>query len=943
MSANYITPYYCYSSRLISLPLCVFIQAIGQVALDALELLCSSLTINEHEEIEGEYSYSADTSLSLPLEARKRVSLVLSKEVMDGILELLHQRTEVTMAVSAAKLLRTFHIRAPKETEFALLECPAGVQRIVDVLRDPREVVRNLVVLALGSLTTVCVELCEAVAFQEGLEQLFNIMRLEGMLTGGEVIRDCLVVCMNVIKNSVVAQRLFCDGQCIHILHRLIDLRRLQEGKPSELSVSPLQEQIMVSGITLLRLVLSRSSGQIAAAENQGGLKHKQQSVACAADGLLSELLVHVAFSRADPYSFTPSSVRSIACEAVGDLMNNNYEIQYFMDQMLVMDLGKDSILLSSLLVERLLECAGNQSNNAIWGCLYSLYVGNELGATQALNHVLAPPPPPVGVDIDLELWEPPPAMGSIVLSALEALGNNSYIPNVVDKSIIACKVLSLLLQEGGDNAAEITLCLKVRSPDGEPLMSFMTRHAEVAYLKATHGKMVLCVEILKVLCHWLNGSSVAVDVLLHSPESLFLYELAAKAEFKGNNEGNVKDGTYSAKTEAHCIACLILGLCFLHSTPQDHEQDGKLVDHCSNSSISSVSRAIENKVGLRRVTSGIDMLKRHVEATKPPISKHNKTGSSGCLWTRGFAKLVTHTAETMRSSVIEYFHTEWKRDESDERVKMMENELKGLNTTILALEQQLENKNVQQELPPASAPAAIHSPPLTDADHENRTLVSRQSKNAEAILKEENTNLVAENENLKHELMLALNNNNKPTPPSPNTVQRESETVLALRKRISALELEIESQSKALVTTAASFQTQMTSAENDRAAALEEANQALTYQTATQVELSNTTNQLIRETERLEEARKEVDELKNKARDNIVKTVQEEHINDVSNERNNNDSFELLAIIAQLGVMVEELVRTLESIGDASAIEVVMNRVAAICIQRFGVFVSYL
>ncbi len=901
-------------------------------------LLCTSLA-SEDEETDGErvgneYSDSPDTSFSLPLELRRHVSLVLSKEAMDGILELLHQPTEVSVSVSAAKILRAFHVRAPKETELALLECPAGVQRIVDGLRDPREVVRNLVVLALGSLTTICVELCEAVAFQEGLELLFNIMCLEGMLTGGEVIRDCLVVCMNVIKNSVVAQRLFCEGQCIHILHRLIDLRRLSEGPPSELSVSALQEQIMVSGITLLRLLLSCRRGQ--SAENQG-LKQKQQSVACAADGLLSELLVHVALSRADPYSFTPSSVRSIACETVGDLMNDNCEIQHFMDQMLVMDLGKGSILLSSLLVERMLEYSGKQPDVAIWNCLHSLYVGNELGATQALSHVLAPSPPPVGVDIDLELWEPPPAVGNIVLSALEALEKDSYTSNIVDKAIIACKVLALLLKEGGENAADITLRLKVRSPDGEPLLPFITRHAEDAYVKETHGRMVLCVEILKVLCQWLNGSSLAVESLLSSPEALFLYELAAKAEFKGNNEGNnnMKEGGCSAKTAAHCIACLILGLCFLQATAE-HEKEGKLVRCSSNT---SVSQAIENKVGLRRLASGIDKLKRCVEAANKPTSR-GKTGSYGCFWKPDFSQLVTHTAENMRSRIIEYFHAEWKRDEGDERVKMMENELKGLSMTILALEQQLKSKTEQQELATSSSlPAAIHRPPLYDEDFKNTTLDNPESMNAEeAMLKEENANLLAENDKLKSELLLALNNNT-PTPPSLDAVQRESEMMLVLRERISGLELELDSQRKALATTEVSLQSQLTSAENDKATVLEEANQAIACQTKTQVELSNVNAQLIRETERLEEARKEVDELK-KAQDDVKKTVQK-HINVVPNERDG-DNFELLSIIAQLDVVVKELVRMLESSGDASAIEVAMNSAAAICIKRFGVFVSY-
>ncbi len=903
---------------------------LGQVALDAVGLLCTSLITKDEEtgsQGEGdEYSDSPD------LELRRRVSLLLSKESMDGILELLHQPADVSVAVSAAKILRTFHIRAPKETEAALLECPAGVQRIVDGLRDPREVVRNLIVLALGSLTTVCVELCEAVAFQEGLEQLFNIMSLEGMLNGGEVVRDCLIVCMNVIKNFAIAQRLFCEGHAINILHRLIDLRRLSEGLPSEVSVSVLQEQIMVSAITLLRLSLAHRRGQ--SVENQER-KQMQQSVACAAGGLLSELLVHVSLSRADPYSFTPSSVRSIACEAVGDLMTGNCEIQHFMDQMLVMDLGKGSISLSSLLVERILEYSSSkQSVVAIWNCLHSLYAGNELGAAQALSHVLAPPPPPVGVDIDLELWNPPPAVGNIVLSALEALETHSCTSTIVDRAIIACKVLALLLKEGGENTADITLRLKVRSPDGEPLLSFVTRHAEDAYEKETHGRMVLCVEVLKVLCQWLNGSSLAVESLLSSPEALFLYELAAKAELKGNSE---KEGDLSAKTATHYIACLILGLCFLQVT-DEHEKEGKL-DGCS-SHTPSVLQAIESKVGLRRLASGIDILKRRVEAATKPTSR-GKTVRYGRFWTPDFCQLVTNTAENTRSRIIEYFHAEWKRGEGDERVKMMENELKGLSMTILVLEQQLERKN-EQALVATSypLPATVKHQPLHGEELKNTTLGNPESMNAEeGMLKEENVNLLAENAKLKSELVLARTSSVHATPPSPNAAQRESEMVLVLREKISELELELESQKKTLSTTEESLPSQLTCAQNDRATFLKESNQAKVCQTKVQVELSNTKAQLIRETEQLEEARKEVDELK-KEQDCVKQAVRSN--TNVVTPNEYHDKFELLSIIAQLDVVVGELVCVLESSGDTSAIEVAMNSAAATCIKHFGVFVSY-
>ncbi|CAM9837409.1 unnamed protein product, partial [Ectocarpus sp. 12 AP-2014] len=110
---------------------------------------------------------------------------------VQNLLDLL-ESTDALTALSAVQVLQALQKSSPESLEGCILECPAGLQALVEVLRDPREEVRNEVILLLGQLTTSNLEVKKFVAFQEGFERLFDIMSGEGMLEGGSVIvKDC--------------------------------------------------------------------------------------------------------------------------------------------------------------------------------------------------------------------------------------------------------------------------------------------------------------------------------------------------------------------------------------------------------------------------------------------------------------------------------------------------------------------------------------------------------------------------------------------------------------------------------------------------------------------------------------------------------------------------------------------------------------------------------
>lgn len=58
----------------------------------------------------------------------------------------------------APQVLQALQKSSADALEACILGCPAGLQALVEVLRDPREEVRNEVILLLGQVSSACVD-----------------------------------------------------------------------------------------------------------------------------------------------------------------------------------------------------------------------------------------------------------------------------------------------------------------------------------------------------------------------------------------------------------------------------------------------------------------------------------------------------------------------------------------------------------------------------------------------------------------------------------------------------------------------------------------------------------------------------------------------------------------------------------------------------------------
>lgn len=125
---------------------------------------------------------------------------------------------------SAVKLLSNILHNKPKEIQEIVLISPMGVSKLMDLLADSREVIRNDALLLLIQLTKGNANIQKIVAFENAFDRLFDVISEEGYADGGIVVEDCLLLMINLLRNNVSNQNFFKEGSYIQRLYPMFEL-----------------------------------------------------------------------------------------------------------------------------------------------------------------------------------------------------------------------------------------------------------------------------------------------------------------------------------------------------------------------------------------------------------------------------------------------------------------------------------------------------------------------------------------------------------------------------------------------------------------------------------------------------------------------------------------------------------------------------------------------
>jgi len=151
---------------------------------------------------------------------------------------------KVATACGAVGVLRTLHDASPASLEATVLECPAGMQRLLDILASAaesaseemsasgggsggaseKEPLRNAALELWEQLTRTNADMKTFLALAEGFEHLAVIVSAEDDCRG-PISKDCLAVALNVVAGgSYQAQGLLCQSGFLRALPPLFEL-----------------------------------------------------------------------------------------------------------------------------------------------------------------------------------------------------------------------------------------------------------------------------------------------------------------------------------------------------------------------------------------------------------------------------------------------------------------------------------------------------------------------------------------------------------------------------------------------------------------------------------------------------------------------------------------------------------------------------------------------
>ena len=96
-------------------------------------------------------------------------------------------------------------VNKPRGMQEVVLGSRMGVSRLMDVLVDSREVLRNDALILLIQLTKGNSNLQKIVAFENAFDKIVDIIEVEGYSDGGIVVEDCLrLVAICILRCRVV-------------------------------------------------------------------------------------------------------------------------------------------------------------------------------------------------------------------------------------------------------------------------------------------------------------------------------------------------------------------------------------------------------------------------------------------------------------------------------------------------------------------------------------------------------------------------------------------------------------------------------------------------------------------------------------------------------------------------------------------------------------------
>lgn len=270
----------------------------------ALETLCN---VTSQEQFDEEMD---NPTVSTNVGEQFTEMFIKSPENVTTVLSLLEE-FDFKVRWPAIKLLTALLVNRHKDIQEIILVSPMAVSKLMDLLIDTREVIRNDALLLLIQLIKGNANIQKIVAFENAFDRLFDVIRDEGFSDGGIVVEDCLIVMINLLKNNSSNQQFFKEGSFIQRLAPMLVL----PPELDEMGWTPQKLSNIHCMLQIVRSLVNPSNSQIIVQSSQKTMRN------C---GLL-ETLCKILMGSGVPADILTETINTVAEVIRGDLENQEY------------------------------------------------------------------------------------------------------------------------------------------------------------------------------------------------------------------------------------------------------------------------------------------------------------------------------------------------------------------------------------------------------------------------------------------------------------------------------------------------------------------------------------------------------------------------------------------------------------------------------------------
>ncbi|XP_018325488.1 general vesicular transport factor p115 [Agrilus planipennis] len=412
----------------------------------------------------------------------------------------------------AVRLLTSLLVNKPKQIQDIVLVSPMGVSRLMDLLSDSREIIRNDALLLLVQLTKSNANIQKIVAFENAFDRLFDVIKEEGYTDGGIVVEDCLLLMLNLLKNNTSNINFFKEGSYIQRMAPMLAIPENIE----DVGWSPQKVSNIHCVLQLIRALVSPNNSAQITTSCQKNLRNAN----------ILEALCSILMANGVPADILTETINTVG-EVIRGNLNNQ---EFFAGVMAPSTPPRPAIVV--LLMSMVNEKQPFSLRCAVLYCFQCFLYKNEIGQQQVVQTLL------------------PSTSNNASLTTGQLLCGGLFNADPLSNWFSAVALSHTLI----DNPAQKEQLLRVLLATNVGSQPFSLLHQCALFMQQA-SKLQSKLGMLMLLSTWMSHCAPAVKMFLNVPGAMAFLTAQTSATENDNNE-EVLQG----------LCAFLMGICVVYN-----------------------------------------------------------------------------------------------------------------------------------------------------------------------------------------------------------------------------------------------------------------------------------------------------------------------------------------------------------------------------------------